>query len=680
MRSYFGWFVAKACSVTWRLICAPSSTCRSRKVKCDEAKPVCGSCVKASRKCVFPESAAFRNSKPDRHSQSPRGPRTRRSNPQHTWVDVPADLTFVHVTTPCDPKVIEGSKEHSRASAQPLEEDVVLGANHDEPTESTTSAGAWSTPPQPQESSQLSSPSSYTHFSSFSDLTGEYGLDMLNGFGSRASDATSLLRDDAPYTSAPLDQVHGQRDECDTNHHVLELRLLKHFRDGPGQWMDLFDTSAYFSRKVPVLASTSNMLRCSLCAVAAKHIQRKHHLAVNLPLSSYQITPTPSDRQEENWEYVSAKYYQKAIINLKTAVDSLALDDDLDRSSSPPDEIFAVIAVLCMYESMDAPGTAWKAHLSALPLFTSNDNTEEDRRYKVRIPRTAIKSPVFWSLARQDILCAFISESQTRLKVEDLMFWHNAGLTTDEICFQLPLTPGLFPDDNNSSAVQEDIKAKQLICILGKAINFITSGDALDPKDFARPPGQRLLVGVAQEQLLECWNAIVSELRQWYEALPVTFAPSVRTRRARNTALSSGQKNQDFQQIWYDIPACAATMQYYHMACILLLVNRPQESTAIRSTVSARLQSYRHDEQRALYHAREICGISNAEPAEPFRIHSVQPLFVAGQVFHESEDHCMVTELLLGIERDLGWSTASYIAKLGDEWYAVRGFDTATML
>ncbi|KAK6085652.1 zn 2cys6 transcription factor [Seiridium cupressi] len=609
MRSYFG-----------------CSTCRSRKVKCDEAKPVCGSCVKASRKCVFPEAAAFRNSKPTRHSQSPRGPRTRRSNPPHTWVDVPADLTFVHVTTPCDPKVTEGSKDHSRAFSQPLEEDVVLGANHDEPAESTTSAGACSTPLQPQDTSQLSSPSSYTHFSGLSDLTREYGLDMLNGLGSRASDATSLLRDDAPYTSAPSDQVHGQRDECDTDHHVLELRLLKHFRDGPGQWMDLFDTSAYFSRKVPVLASTSNMLRCSLCAVAAKHIQRKQHLTLNLSLSSSQGTPTPSDRQEENWEYVSAKYYQKAITNLKTAVDSLALDDDLVRSSIPPDEIFAVIAVLCMYESMDAPGTAWKAHLIALPLFMSNDNTEDDRRYK------------------------------------------------------LPLTPGLFPDDNDSSALQEGIKAKQLICIIGKVINFITSGDALDPEDFARPPGQRLLVGVAQEQLLECWNAMVSELRQWYEALPVTFAPSVRTRTARNTALSSGQQNQDFQQIRYDIPACAATMQYYHMACILLLVNRPQESTAIRSTVSARLQSYRHDEQRALYHAREICGISNAEPAEPLRIHPVQPLFVAGQVFHESEDQCMVTELLLGIERDLGWSTASYIAKLEDEWYAVRGFDTATML
>lgn len=104
------------------------------------------------------------------------------------------------------------------------------------------------------------------------------------------------------------------------------------------------------------------------------------------------------------------------------------------------------------------------------------------------------------------------------------------------------------------------------------------------------------------------------------------------------------------------------------MACILLLVNRPQESTAIRSTVSARLRSYRLIQREVRRHAREICGISLAEPPDAVRVHSVQPLFVAGQSFHERGEQELVLKLLSGIEIDLGWGTKYQIQKLTDEW------------
>ncbi|XP_044721302.1 short chain dehydrogenase domain-containing protein [Hirsutella rhossiliensis] len=107
-------------------------------------------------------------------------------------------------------------------------------------------------------------------------------------------------------------------------------------------------------------------------------------------------------------------------------------------------------------------------------------------------------------------------------------------------------------------------------------------------------------------------------------------------------------------------------MQSYHMACILLLVNEPQEAIAIRSTVSARLQSYRRGEREALRHARELCGISLAKSSDANRVHSVQPLFVAGQVFEDSQDVKVVLDLLEEIERDLGWATSHYVSKLGE--------------
>ncbi|RYP43192.1 hypothetical protein DL768_010044 [Monosporascus sp. mg162] len=330
-----------------------------------------------------------------------------------------------------------------------------------------------------------------------------------------------------------------------------------------------------------------------------------------------------------------------------------------------------------MYELMDPPGVAWRAHLSALPLFIPHPDTESEAASTVTIPRNAIKGPIFWSLARQDILCACVGETQTRLKLEDMRFWHNVGLSNSENCFQLPFSPGSFADSHGSPDIEEDAKASELVWILSEIINFITSGDALDPKDYSRPPGQRPTIGVTQEQLLMRWHSIIIELERWHASLPKSFTPKARASVVGNDVSPSGTDFDNFQQIWYDLPACAATMQCYHMACIILmLANRPQESTAIRSIVSARLQSYRQDQQRAYYHAQELCGIALAEASDSVRIHSVQPLFVAGQVFHREEDQRAVIDLLSGIENDLGWLTAYYIQKLKDEWHTVEGAST----
>jgi hypothetical protein len=114
-------------------------------------------------------------------------------------------------------------------------------------------------------------------------------------------------------------------------------------------------------------------------------------------------------------------------------------------------------------------------------------------------------------------------------------------------------------------------------------------------------------------------------------------------------------------------------MQSYHQARILLLVNQPQQSTAIQSTVSSRLRAYRNALKQALFHAREICGINLANPTDPVRINSVQALFVAGQVFQGRREQDAVLEILAGIERDLGWTTQFHAAKLIDEWGRSEG-------
>lgn len=210
----------------------------------------------------------------------------------------------------------------------------------------------------------------------------------------------------------------------------------------------------------------------------------------------------------------------------------------------------------------------------------------------------------------------------------------------------------------------EDTKSNEVLWLLGKIVNFITSGDAISSEDYSRPVGQRMSLGITQEILLETWQKLEAELDDWFNGLPPTFTPSARTK----VAGSADDGDDEVEQIWYDVPMCASTMQSYHMARIILLTNRPQESTAIRSTLSARLRSYRHIQREVLRHSREICGISLADPTGPVRIHSVQPLFVAGQSFHEERHQKLVLRLLSDIEEELGWATGYQIRKLTDEW------------
>jgi hypothetical protein len=170
--------------------------------------------------------------------------------------------------------------------------------------------------------------------------------------------------------------------------------------------MDLFDTGAYFSCKVPVIATTRPLLKSAVCALAAKHLS---YLQCSLGAnqgethrqSRYSIS-TLAHSDNIDWQYQSVEHYHRAIGCLKAAIVSREFETDM----SSKEEFFAAIAILCTHELMDAPGTAWKAHISALPFFSSTPGHSATPCSSVSIPHTAIKGPIFWSLARQDLLCA----------------------------------------------------------------------------------------------------------------------------------------------------------------------------------------------------------------------------------------------------------------------------------
>jgi hypothetical protein len=207
-----------------------------------------------------------------------------------------------------------------------------------------------------------------------------------------------------------------------------------------------------------------------------------------------------------------------------------------------------------------------------------------------------------------------------------------------------------------------------LIWLMSKIINYLASGDSVDhvyPQNRTSPAG---LIGINQMLLLERWKELEKELETWHIGLPDTFKPCARLPRVTDGSVPADSPRASFSEIWYSIPMCASTMQSYHMARIILLINKPHESTARRSTLSNRLTSYRSIELEVRHHSQEICGIALARPEGSVRIHQVQPLFVAGQCLVDNRERRIILDLLRSIESDLGWATDYRVQQLLKEW------------
>ncbi|PYH88716.1 hypothetical protein BO71DRAFT_488552 [Aspergillus ellipticus CBS 707.79] len=403
--------------------------------------------------------------------------------------------------------------------------------------------------------------------------------------------------------------------------------------------MDSFDSSsAYFSIRVPILAATRPMLKASVCSLAAKHL---HRLASQPTASQPHRSPLGWIAEDIDGKFQSVNFYDQTLTYLKEALGSEAADVETATALSRREEMFAVIAILCI--------TEWRAHLSALPFLHLGVPGGSSPGYPFPNSSMQVSRSVFWSLARQDCLSAYPHQTGPG----DLDLWRNFDLAIDPFGLLLPTTPGKFYRIADPW-LEEARRSNALIWIMGKICNLITSGDGLTAGEFESPPGHRPWFGATQEDHLERWKSLERELRNWHNSLPETFNPCAQKPLALSELLpvSSGCP-QALLATLFTIPMCAVTIQTYLMARILLLINQPQESTAIRSTVTARLRSYRETSIEVLQHARQVCSISLAGLPDAMLPHSVQPLFVAGQCFEEPWERQLVLKLLRGIERDI---------------------------
>ncbi|KAF9893503.1 hypothetical protein FE257_010815 [Aspergillus nanangensis] len=538
-----------------------SVTCKQRKLKCDEKKPICGPCSKALRTCEYVSGAEFR------HFEAPTPTRSGSEQIEgNVWVDVPRQRTVIFMNL-----------------ADVVDRD-------------------------------------------------ERSLGLQPGVT-----VSSTLRDRVPVESG-----------------AIQAYLLWYFKQGPGQWLSM-------------LAATHPMLLSAACALSAKRISREP----NSPREMRQMLPNQPNQAllswaGINWRFQAIQFYGETIQKLKEALMPDSINLRIQSGEDFPEDILGAVAIMSVYELMDAPGAEWRAHLSALPLLS-------EAAKSVNLPNSLDQSldhgrrSIFWSFTRQDVISAFVHETQTFLDLDDRDLWHRFGLKTGDFGISMPSHGGDVshfspPSDWTEGPLPEESASNAVTWILGRIINFITSGDSLDPHEFSSPAARQALFPVPQETLLRRWNLLNTDLQRWYQSRPQTFSPCARSTIGSEPA---------FERIWYTVPMCAAAMQSYHMGRILLLMNRPQESTAVRSTVASRLKSYQETGVYVLSHSREICGISLSMPPESVRIHSLQPLFIAGQCLSSPHERQVVLDLLRGVDKDLGWASAYYVDKLHEEWRRV---------
>ena len=169
--------------------------------------------------------------------------------------------------------------------------------------------------------------------------------------------------------------------------------------------------------------------------------------------------------------------------------------------------------------------------------------------------------------------------------------------------------------------MKEDMISNALIWLSSRLCNYISAGEGFNPV----PAGDRSEVtqedepgefGKSQKSLLHKWTSIWHEFDVWFNGLPTTFKPSARIKSSLQRPFKDVQifppppaktnKASPFDQIWFSLSMCGATMMQYHMARILLLINKPHETTARRTTIGTRLKSYRDIGEEIIHHCYEI--------------------------------------------------------------------------
>lgn len=492
-------------------------TCRSRRLKCDESKPICSNCGKSSRDCTYPETT----SAIDRHIGSEQAAaddiqqslsRTESTLDDTTQqYDQPSSSSgLTHESLNVDDALVVDPQEHLRADS------IDFG-----PSPSTTASFAPGTASYQWYEliarDAWRNPDSYQFLTSHSSRW-SFNSQEVSSIPLSHSPSSHILNT-SPVKSSNLARVRagdpslGLRQPWNTSKPIVldtrEADYLQHYVDVVGPLLDLFDSRLHFTTKVLRLAFCNEGLLKSILALSASHRascgdSNHRNMMVSSLLTGDQSSTVKSDRD------LALQYYYETLGYLSQSMRVPGYADS--------QEILANSVLISWYEAFESDSSPnWERHLKGVFWIQRSRNSDGE---SLDLP-----GAVWWTWLRQDIWAAFRNSRKT------LTIW-------------VPTKP------------LDELSAEELACrvlyLQAKAVSFAAT-ESHETVDFE----QRMIEG---EELL-------AVLEEWYQILPAQFAPL--------PVSVTGHPSSSYKTLWIHPPIYAAAMQTYNSAKILVLLNRP---------------------------------------------------------------------------------------------------------
>lgn len=421
--------------------------------------------------------------------------------------------------------------------------------------------------------------------------------------------------------------------------------------------MDLFDQDKHFGNLVPLKALRDALLRNAIAAVSAKQLGRANGAKPTIGRQT-QKPSTMEVIEEVDWFYKAANYYDKAIafsrIYLQAISESMSNpptpNTQLTLSTANSDDLLVAVSIFSLYEALDNFEIGWLQHLSGLKTLLSAISTDQAHELQLTPAITVGRKASFWNFARADYQASYLNHQYTFLDTEDLPLWRSCGLQTQEDG-SLYINPLEVEKDPLHGRQIAELVAHTLLWLLLRVMNYLSSvsDDTITP-----------------EMRKARWHQLNEQLNEWHSHLPQTFQPVAKIRHP----LASRGSGPHLTEVFFSMNVCAAALQLYHFARILLLLNKPDEASFVGSgwRIVSRYDIYPDISNEAIGHAHQIIGIALGRPHPAVRIEMLLPLYVAGSCLRADEERKVVYELLRAIEKDTGCSTELRCKDLMKEW------------
>ncbi|KAF2013997.1 hypothetical protein BU24DRAFT_452773 [Aaosphaeria arxii CBS 175.79] len=588
-------------------------TCRTRRRKCDEAKPTCQNCVGKGLECKYPATFQFLG----KNNYTPEvATNVKYTNLRFLPVDSDSKAhaepgTEEALATTTSPSDKVQTSPLSTATYEQLPHEQSVGSNshvepkqeHVKPNESSTGrtssdnyefalhgliALGTSHEPIPGEQIQFSPEMSVTdHRASLSreDTTPTFGQQLHEVF-------TNEGRQDVGGTSQSWQLTdHPEASEQQELSQERVLELLKHYRYEIAPWLDMGDTHQSFGCEALQLSTDTVAIRYGLLALA------------DTSLSIQQ----PYNREEGALDVsLIADILQQRECEQGTLTCALAKMLGITRHA------IADLDKFWMREEHSLNGQGIEEmllpHLETSPLASS----------------------VYWLLARLQLSIALAGTS--------------TGATLPTFAPTTSLSRNYAGNEDLVLQVSRDAIA---VCL--EACVFCNEDD---DKRIERRYGRNRV---------EAWTNLVQSLEQSYNNRPREFRPIVELypRDGRHS-------DDEFPTIVFTNGAAILANQLYHTGMLLLLQNKPRFSTQ-RSSSSPFMS--------ILWHARRVCGIAtNNDRRECWDPCLLASFLAAARTATHRSQHTAIVTAIGGMDRLTSWKIPRHLNALQEEWRLAEGW------